>query len=80
MDMDKATRHKSSQIQSHSASPSWPFLILVTGKSGLDKTNILANLFLGNKAECIYKDKKGPRGTSYGSRYRISRAIVPPYA
>ncbi|UZO29389.1 uncharacterized protein OCT59_022867 [Rhizophagus irregularis] len=75
MDMDKATRHKSSQIQSHSASPSWPFLILVTGKSGLDKTNILANLFLGNKAECIYKDKKGPRGTSYGSRYRISRAI-----
>ncbi|PKB94940.1 hypothetical protein RhiirA5_437725 [Rhizophagus irregularis] len=35
MDMDKATRHKSSQIQSHSASPSWPFLMLVTGKSGL---------------------------------------------
>src|SRR5256885_3438379 len=63
MDMDEATKHESSQIQSHLASPSWPFSMLVTGKSGSGKTNILANLFLGNKAECIYKGKKG------GSRY-----------
>ena len=63
MDMDEATKHESSQIQFHPASPSWPFSMLVTGKSGSDKTNILANLFLGNKAECIYKGKKG------GSRY-----------
>src|SRR2546423_11611844 len=37
--------------------------MLVNGKSGSVKTNIFANLFLGNKAECIYKGKKG------GSRY-----------
>ena len=37
--------------------------MLVTGKSGSGKTNILANLFLGDKAEYIYKGKKG------GSRY-----------
>ena len=37
--------------------------MLVTGKSGSGKTNILANLFLGNKAECIYKGKKS------GSKY-----------
>src|SRR5205809_5765237 len=41
-------------------------LMLVTGKSGSGKTNILGNLFLGTKAECICK---GPKGTSYGSRY-----------
>src|ERR1051325_7681554 len=69
IDMDEATKYESSRVQSHFASPSWPFSILVTGKSGSGKTNILANLFLGNKAECIYKNKQGPRGTSYGSRY-----------
>jgi Poxvirus A32 protein len=63
MDIDEATKHESSRIQSHPASPSWPFSMLVTGKSGSGKTNILANLFLGDKAECIYKGKKG------GSRY-----------
>src|SRR5688500_14447144 len=31
----------------------------VTGKSSSGKINILANLFLSNKAECIYKGKKG---------------------
>ena len=33
--------------------------MLVTRKSGSGKTNILANLFLGDKAEYIYKSKKG---------------------
>ena len=33
--------------------------MLVTRKSGSGKTNILANLFLGDKAEYIYKGKKG---------------------
>ena len=37
--------------------------MLVTRKSGSGKTNILANLFLGDKAEYIYKGKKD------GSRY-----------
>ena len=63
MDMDEATKHESSRNVGHPASPSWPFSMLITGKSGSGKTNILANLFLGDKAEYIYKGKKG------GSRY-----------
>ena len=35
--------------------------MIVTGKSGSGKTNILANLFLGDKAEYIYKGKNGGR-------------------
>ena len=58
MDMDEVTKHESFRIQSHPASLSWLFSMLVTGKSESGKTNILANLFLGNKAECIYKGKK----------------------
>ena len=57
--MDETIKYESSQIQSHPVSLSCPFSILVTRKSGSGKTNILTNLFLGNKAECIYKDKKG---------------------
>ncbi|GBC01053.1 hypothetical protein RclHR1_40440001 [Rhizophagus clarus] len=41
--------------------------VIGTNESG--KTNILGNLFLGTKAEYICKGKKGPKGTSYGSRY-----------
>jgi len=37
--------------------------MLIIRKSGSGKTNILANFFLDNKAECIYKGKKS------GSRY-----------
>ena len=55
MDMDEATKHESSRIQSHPASPSWPFRMPVIGMSGSGKTNILGNLFLGTKAECICK-------------------------
>ncbi len=32
--------------------------MLVIGKNGSDKTNILANLFFDNKIEYIYKGKK----------------------
>ncbi|PKB96638.1 hypothetical protein RhiirA5_385207, partial [Rhizophagus irregularis] len=53
--MDEATKHESSRIQSHPVSPSWPFRMPVIGMSG--------------SAECICKGKKGPKGTSYGSRY-----------
>ena len=35
------------------------FLYASYWKSGSDKTNILANFFLGNKVKCIYKGKKG---------------------
>jgi len=62
MDMDEATKHASSRCIGHPAM-SWPFAKLVTGKSGTGKTNILGNLVLGDKAEYIYKKKKG------GSRY-----------
>lgn len=76
MDMDEATKHESSRIQSHPASPSWPFRMPVIGMSGSGKTNILGNLFLGTKAECICKGKKGPKGTSYGSRYIVCDDLI----
>src|SRR6266542_458838 len=63
IDMDEATKYESSQIQSHPTSPLWPFSMLVTEKSELGKTNILMNLFLDNKVEYIYKNKKD------GSKY-----------
>ncbi len=44
--------------------------MLVTRKSGSGKTNILANLFLNNKAECIYKGKKD------GSRYIVCNDLI----
>ncbi|CAG8495451.1 24580_t:CDS:2, partial [Cetraspora pellucida] len=56
--LDKANKHIASHCQSHPASPIWPFRIIVTGKSRSDKTNILTNLFLDDKAKYIYKGKK----------------------
>ena len=61
MDMDEANKHIASHYQSHPASPTQPFRIIVTGKSGSGKTNILTNLFLSDKAKYIYKRKKGGR-------------------
>ncbi|CAG8724667.1 23460_t:CDS:2 [Cetraspora pellucida] len=61
MDIDEANKHVASRCQSHPASPTWPFRMIVTGKSGSGKTNILTNLFLDDKAEYIYKEKKGGR-------------------
>ena len=58
MDMNETTKHKSSRIQSHPAIPSWPFSMLVTGKSGSGKTNILANLFLVIKLNAYIKVRK----------------------
>ena len=52
MDMDEAYIIPS---ESHEASPDWPFSILVTGRSGTGKTNLLANLVLEYKSEHIYK-------------------------
>ncbi|UZO26594.1 uncharacterized protein OCT59_018808 [Rhizophagus irregularis] len=37
MDMDETTKHESSQIQSHSASPSWPFRMPVIGMTLVKK-------------------------------------------
>ncbi len=37
----------------------WPFSMLVTGRSGSGKTNLLANLVLGDKDEYMQKGKKG---------------------
>ncbi|RHZ68926.1 hypothetical protein Glove_292g2 [Diversispora epigaea] len=37
MDMDEANKHVASRCQSHPASPSWPFKMIVTGKSGSGK-------------------------------------------
>ncbi|RHZ67238.1 hypothetical protein Glove_302g49 [Diversispora epigaea] len=62
MDMDEANKHESIRNVGHPAM-SWPFSKVVSGKSGTGKTNILGNIFVGDKGECIYKKKKG------GSRY-----------
>ena len=41
--------------------------MIVTGKSGSGKTNLVANLvfILGHKGECIYKGKKGGSSRRY---------------
>jgi hypothetical protein len=62
MDMDETTKHESSRNVGHPAM-SWTFAKVFTGMSGTGKSNVLGNLVLGDKAECIYKGKKG------GSRY-----------
>src|SRR6266542_6938191 len=62
MNMDEATKHELSQNVRHLAI-SWPFAMLVTRRSGTGKTNLLANLVLGDKSEHIQKKRKG------GSRY-----------
>ncbi|RHZ88629.1 hypothetical protein Glove_21g10 [Diversispora epigaea] len=62
IDMDEANKHKSIRNIGH-PSMTWPFSKVVTGRSGTGKTNLLANLVLGDKAEYIYKRQKG------GSQY-----------
>ena len=56
MDIDEATKHESSRNVGHPAM-SWPFSKIFTGRSGTGKTNILRNLFVGDKGECIYNAK-----------------------
>ena len=58
MNMDEATKHELSQNVRHLAI-SWPFAMLVTRRSGTGKTNLLANLVLGDKSEHIHKRQKG---------------------
>src|SRR5436190_2781728 len=62
LDMDEVTKHESSRNIGHPAM-TWTFAMVVTGKSGTGKTNLLANLVLGNKDEYVRKGEKG------GSRY-----------
>ena len=62
LDMDEVTKHESSRNIGHPAM-TWPFSMLVTGRSGSGKTNLLANLVLGDKDEYIQNKRKG------GSRY-----------
>ena len=62
LDMDEVTKHESSRNVGHPAM-TWTFAMVVTGKSGTGKTNLLANLVLGDKDKYVQKGKKG------GSRY-----------
>ena len=62
LDMDEVTKHESSRNIGHPAM-TWTFAMVVTGKSGTGKTNLLANLVLGDKDEYVRKGEKG------GSRY-----------
>ena len=62
LDMDEVTKHESSRNIGHPAI-TWTFSMLVTGRSGSGKTNLLANLVLGDKDEYVQRGKKS------GSRY-----------
>ncbi|PKC53952.1 hypothetical protein RhiirA1_478249 [Rhizophagus irregularis] len=50
---------KNSKNMNHSASPTFPFHLLICGGSDSGKTNIILNLLLGNKIQRLYKEKKG---------------------
>jgi len=74
MDMDKATKHTSSQVKEYEASSDWLFSMLVSGRNSTSKTNILANLVFRDKSKHIYKRQKE------GSRYiRCDDLIVCDY-
>ncbi|CAG8767702.1 20689_t:CDS:1 [Dentiscutata erythropus] len=45
----------------HPASPAFPFRLLICGGSDSRKTNMILNLLLGNKIQCLFKEKKGER-------------------
>ncbi|CAG8777110.1 19634_t:CDS:2 [Cetraspora pellucida] len=67
---DEATKHESSRNVGHLAM-TWPFSMIVSGRSDTGKTNLLANLVLGDKCKHIYKRQKR------GSRYiRCNNLIV----
>ena len=57
LDMDEVTKYESSRNVSHPAM-TWTFAMVVTGKSGTGKTNLLANLVLGDKDEYVQKGRK----------------------
>ncbi|CAG8459066.1 22452_t:CDS:2 [Cetraspora pellucida] len=57
IDIDEANKHELIRNIGHLAIL-WPFSKVVSSKSGTDKTNILGNIFVVNKGECIYKKKK----------------------
>ncbi|PKB95447.1 hypothetical protein RhiirA5_474902, partial [Rhizophagus irregularis] len=52
---------KNSKNMNHSASPTFPFHLLICGGSDSGKTNIILNLLLGNKIQRLYKEKKAYR-------------------
>ncbi|CAG8693647.1 9593_t:CDS:2 [Cetraspora pellucida] len=60
-DMNEANKHITSCCQTHPASPTWLFKIIVSKRSRSGKTNLVANLVLSNKGKCIYKEKKSGR-------------------
>ncbi|PKY61857.1 hypothetical protein RhiirA4_487421 [Rhizophagus irregularis] len=58
LDMDEVTKHESSRNVGYPAM-TWPFSKLVTGKSGLGKTNLLGNLVLSDKDEYVQRGEEG---------------------
>ncbi|PKK55260.1 hypothetical protein RhiirC2_802907 [Rhizophagus irregularis] len=72
--MDEVTKHESSQNVGHPAM-TWTFAMVVTGKSGTGKTNLLANLVLGDKNKYVQKEEKDPRAPYYKD---ISFSYIPP--
>ncbi|RIB03540.1 hypothetical protein C2G38_2224776 [Gigaspora rosea] len=62
MDMDEANKHVASRCQSHPASPTWPFKMIVIGKSGSDdvkNASMVINSYL-HKGKFIVFDLDRP--------------------
>ena len=62
LDMDEVTKYESSWNVGHPAI-TWTFAIVVTGKSGTGKTNLLGNYVLSDKDEYVQREEES------GSRY-----------
>ena len=59
--IDEIPRKSLKRLKDNKYSPDWPFRLLVTGGSHSGKTNMVINLILGNKLQCMFKGKKGDR-------------------
>ncbi|POG79825.1 hypothetical protein GLOIN_2v1765168 [Rhizophagus irregularis DAOM 181602=DAOM 197198] len=69
---------KNSKNMNHSASPAFPFHLLICGGSDSEKTNIILNLLLGNKIQHLYKEKKGERYVKNDDLVLIGKADAIP--
>ncbi|CAG8540028.1 17663_t:CDS:2, partial [Cetraspora pellucida] len=56
--IDETSNKSLEQMKGNKYSPDAPFRLLICGGSHSRKTNIVINLILGNKLQCMFKEKK----------------------
>src|SRR6266542_809160 len=59
--VDEISKKSLEHLKGNKYSPDWPFHLLVTEDSHSGKTNMVINLILGNKFQCMFKGKKEDR-------------------